>query len=39
MPQAAVSLPPALSKWPFSLNCSSQCSPIKNGISRARTIY
>lgn len=30
MPPAAF-LPLALSKWPFRLNCSSQCSPIKNG--------
>lgn len=30
MPPAA-SLPLVLSKWPFRLNCSSQCSPIKNG--------
>lgn len=35
-PQAAAFLSPALSKWPFRLNCSSQHSPIKNGHQQGK---
>lgn len=36
VPQAAAFLSPALSKWPFRLNCSSQHSPIKNGHQQSK---
>lgn len=36
MPQAAAFLSPALSKWPFRLNCCSQRSPIKNGHQQGK---
>lgn len=36
MPQAVAFLSPALSKWPFRLNCSSQHSPIKNGHQQGK---